>query len=198
MKNLLQDIRYGLRKMIRSPGLLIVVVLSIGLGSGLNITIFSLINSILLQPLPLITQQEQLVELYTGSPGLRFGAVSYPDYADYRDRNQVFSELLAQRVTPVSMGSGGNTQIVAGIIVSGNYFSALGVSPLLGRNFYPEEDRTPNTHPVAIISYSLWKRAFGSEGAIIGKSVIINSQSFTIIGVAPEGFIGTTVGLAPD
>jgi macrolide transport system ATP-binding/permease protein len=198
MKNLLQDIRYGLRKMIRSPGLLIVVVLSIGLGSGLNITIFSLINSILLQPLPLITQQEQLVELYTSSPGLRFGAVSYPDYADYRDRNQVFSELIAQRVTPVSMGSGGNTQIVAGIIVSGNYFTALGVSPLLGRNFYPEEDRTANTHPVAIISYSLWQRAFGREGGIIGKSVIINSQPFTIIGVAPEGFIGTTVGLAPD
>src|SRR5215211_4960961 len=100
MKNLLQDIRNGLRTMLKSPGLVIVVGLSIGLGSGLNITIFSLINAILLRPLPVITQQEQLVELYTSSSGLRFGAVSYPDYADYRDSNQVFSELMAQRVTP--------------------------------------------------------------------------------------------------
>ena len=199
MKNLLQDIRYGLRTMFRSPGLVIVVSLSIGLGSGLNITIFSLINSILLQPLPAITQQEELVELYTSSPGLRFGAVSYPDYVDYRDTNQVFLDLIAQRVTPVSMSSGGsNNQIIAGIIVSGNYFSALGVPPMLGRAFYPDEDRTPNSSPVAVISYSLWQRAFGGDKQIVGKSVIINSQSFTIIGVAPEGFIGTSVGLAPD
>lgn len=198
MKNLLQDIRYGLRKMFKSPGLVIVVSLSIGLGSGLNITIFSLINSILLQPLPVITQQEQLVELYTSSAGLRFGAVSYPDYADYRDGNQVFSELIAQRVTPVSMSNGGNNQIVAGIIVSGNYFTALGVTPMLGRAFSPEEDRTPNSHPVAVISYSMWQRAFGGDTQIVGKNIIVNSQSFNIIGVAPKDFIGTAVGLAPD
>lgn len=198
MKNLLQDIRYGLRTMFKSPGLVIVVGLSIGLGSGLNITIFSLINAILLRPLPVIAQQEQLVELYTSSSGLRFGAVSYPDYADYRDGNQVFSELIAQRVTPVSLSSGGNNQIVASVIVSGNYFNALGVKPLLGRAFSPEEDRTPNSYPVAVISHSLWQGAFGGDTQIIGKSFIVNSQSFNIIGVAPKDFIGTTVGLAPD
>ncbi|HKV37018.1 MAG TPA: ABC transporter permease [Pyrinomonadaceae bacterium] len=198
MKNLLQDIRYGLRKMWKSPGLVIVVGLSIGLGSGLNITIFSLIDAILLQPLPVITQQDQLVELYTSSPGLRFGAVSYPDYADYRNTNQVFSDLIAQRVTPVSMSNGGNNQIVAGIIVSGNYFSALGVTPLLGRAFSPEEDRTANSYPVAVISHAMWQRAFGGDTQIVGKSVVINSQAFNIVGVAPEGFIGTSVGLAPD
>jgi len=198
MKNLLQDIRYGLRKMFKSPGLVIVVSLSIGLGSGLNITIFSLINSILLRPLPLITQQDQLVELYTSSKGLRFGAVSYPDYADYRDSNQVFSDLIAQRVTPVSLSNGSNNQIVASIIVSGNYFPALGVTPSMGRAFSPEEDRTANSHPVAVISYSLWQRAFGGDAQIVGKSIIVNSQSFNVIGVAPKDFIGTTVGLAPD
>lgn len=198
MKNLLQDIRYGLRTMFKSPGLVLVVGLSIGLGSGLNITIFSLINAILLRPLPVIARQEQLVELYTSSPGLRFGAVSYPDYADYRDNNQVFSDLIAQRVTPVSLSSGGNNQIVAGAIVSGNYFTGLGVNPLLGRPFSPEEDRTPNSYPVAVISHSLWQRAFGGDPQIVGKSVVVNSQSFNVIGVAPEGFIGTTVGLAPD
>ena len=198
MKNLLQDIRYGLRKMFKSPGLVIVVGLSIGLGSGLNITIFSLIDAILLQPLPVITQQDQLVELYTSSPGLRFGAVSYPDYADYRDTNQVFSDLIAQRVTPVSMSNGGNNQIVAGIIVSGNYFNALGVNALLGRTFTPEEDRTANSYPVAVISHVMWQRTFGGDTQIVGKSVVINSQSFNIVGVAPEGFIGTSVGLAPD
>lgn len=198
MKNLLQDIRYGLRTMFKSPGLLLVVGLSMGLGSGLNITIFSLINAVLLRPLPVITRQEQLVELYTSSPGLRFGAVSYPDYTDYRDNNQVFSELIAQRVTPVSLSSGGNNQIVAGAIVSGNYFTGLGVNTLLGRAFSPDEDRTPNSYPVAVISHSLWQRAFGGDPQIVGKSVVVNSQSFNIIGVAPEGFIGTTVGLAPD
>src|SRR6185369_10283096 len=143
-------------------------------------------------------QQEQLVELYTSSQGLRFGAVSYPDYADYRDDNQVFSELVAQRVTTVSLSNGGNNQIVAGAIVSGNYFNPLGVNPLLGRAFSSEEDRTPNSFPVAVVSHSLWQRAFGGDSQIVGKSVIVNSQSFNIIGVAPEGFIGTTVGLAPD
>jgi len=198
MKNLLQDIRYGLRTMLKTPGLVLVVVLSLGLGSGLNITIFSLINAILLRPLPGVTQEEQLVELYTSSPGLRFGAVSYPDYVDYRDGNQVFSGLLAQRITPVSLSSGGNNEIVASAIVSGNYFTALDVKPVLGRAFSPEEDQTPNSHPVAVISHSLWQRGYGGDPGILGKSMIVNSQSFSIIGVAPEGFVGTIVGLAPD
>ena len=198
MKNLLQDIRYGLRTMFKTPGLVLVVVLSLGLGSGLNITIFSLINAILLQPLPAIPQQEQLVEVYTSSPGLRFGAVSYPDYVDYREGNQVFSGLLAQRVTPVSLTSGGNNTIVASAIVSGNYFTALDVKPALGRGFSPEEDKTPNSHPVVVISHSLWQRGYGGAQNILGESIIVNSQSFNIIGVAPEGFVGTTVGLAPD
>jgi predicted permease len=176
----------------------LVVALSLGLGSGLNITIFSLVSSILLQPLPAVTQQDELVELYTSSPGLDFGAVSYPDYADYRDGNQVFSGLLAQRITPVSLSRDGNNEIVAGAIVSGNYFDTLGVKPSAGRAFSPEEDRTPNSHPVAVISHALWQRAFGRDPGIVGKSVVVNSQGFNVIGVAPEGFAGTAVGLAPD
>lgn len=198
MRNLLQDIRYGLRTMLKTPGLVLVVALSLGLGSGLNITIFSLINAILLRPLPGVTQQEQLFEVYTSSPGLRFGAISYPDYVDYRDGNQVFSGLIAQRVTPVSLSNGGNNEIVASVIVSGNYFNTLDVKPALGRTFSTEEDQTPNSHPVAVISHSLWQRAFGGAPDIVGKSIIVNSQSFNIIGVAPEGFIGTIIGLAPD
>lgn len=198
MRNLLLDVRYGLRTMFKNPGLVLVVVLSLGLGSGLNITIFSLINAVLLRPLPGITQQEQLVELYTSSPGLRFGAVSYPDYVDYRDGNQVFAGLLAQRVTPVSLSSGGNNEIVASAIVSGNYFTVLDAKPVLGRAFSPEEDQTPNSHPVAVISHSLWRRAYGGDPGIVGKSMVVNSESFNIIGVAPQGFIGTTVGLSPD
>src|SRR2546423_82832 len=198
MNGLLQDLRFGLRMFKKHPGLLAVVVLSLGLGIGVNPTIFSLINAVLLRPLPAVKEPSQLVDLYTSSEGLEFGVVSYQDYVDYRDRNQVFSGVIAQGLVLASLSNGGQNEIVPGALVSGNYFSVLGVEPALGRTFLPDEDKEPGAAPVAVISHGLWKRRFASDQTLIGKSVTVNGRAFTIIGVAPEGFSGTSVGLAPS
>lgn len=199
MGKLLQDLKYGFKLLLKSPAVTAVVVLSLGLGIGVNATIFSLVNAVLLRPLPRVEQPDRLVELYTSyTGGMKYGSVSYPDYVDMRDRNQVFSGLLAQRLMLMNLNNGGQNDLVPGALVSGNYFSVLGVKTSLGRAFLPEEDQTPGTHPVAVISYRLWQRRFNSDPRIVGKTIPLNARNFTVVGVAPEGFIGANVGLAPD
>jgi predicted permease len=198
MDTLWKDLRYSLRTLLKKPGFVVIVLLSLGLGIGFNVTIFSLVNAVLLRPLPAVEQSEQLLEVYSASPNLRFGAVSYPDYLDLRDRSQAFSGLLAQRTTPMNIGHGGQSEILAGTIVSGNYFSLLGVKPQLGRAFDAVEDQTPNTHPVVVISHNLWQHRFDGETNVVGRTLSLNGQTYNIIGVAPKDFIGTIVGFAPD
>jgi predicted permease len=199
MEALWKDIVFSVRLMRRRPGLTLVILLSLGLGIGVNLTIFNFVNAILLQPLPGVTQQNQLVEVYTSyATGMRFGSVSYLDYKDLRDRNQVFSGLMAQRLTLLNLNSDGDNEIVPAAIVSGNYFSVLGVEPARGRFFLPEEDETPNTNAVTVISHGLWQRRYASDPNLVGKSIMINARSFTVVGIAPERFSGANVGLAPD
>ena len=199
METLWKDIVFSFRLMRRRPGLTLVILLSLGLGIGVNLTIFTFVNAILLQPLPGIAQQNQLVEVYTSyASGLRFGSVSYLDYKDLRDRNQVFSGLMAQRLTLLNLNNEGGNEIVPAAIVSGNYFSVLGVEPARGRFFRPEEDQNPNTDAVAVISYTLWQNRFAGDPNLVGKSLTINARSFTVVGIAPERFGGSNVGLAPD
>ena len=199
METLWKDIVFSFRLMRRRPGLTLVILLSLGLGIGVNLTIFTFVNAILLQPLPGIAQQNQLVEVYTSyASGLKFGSVSYLDYKDLRDRNQVFSGLMAQRLTLLNLNNEGGNEIVPAAIVSGNYFSVLGVEPARGRFFLPEEDQNPNTDAVAVISYTLWQNRFAGDPNLVGKTITINARSFTVVGVAPERFGGSNVGLAPD
>ena len=199
MEKLLQDLRFGLRLLFKNPAVTAVVVLSLGLGIGVNATIFSLFNAVLLRPLPRVEQPDRMVELYTSyQNGLRYGSVSYPDYLDMRDRNQVFSSLLAQRLILTSLNNSGQNEIIPAAIVSGNYFSLLGVTAAQGRTFVPEEDQSPGAHSVAVISYRLWQRRFGADPNLPGKTISLNNRNFTIVGVAPEGFVGANIGLAPD
>ena len=144
-------------------------------------------------------EPSQLVELYgTTHNGADFSLQSYPNYKDYRDRNTVFSGLFVYRVVVSSLTHNGASQRVWGYLVSGNYFDVLGVKPMLGRAFLPEEDQTPDSHPVAVLSYGCWQRRFASDPSIVGKTVEFNSRPFTVIGVAPKGFIGTEVAYAPE
>lgn len=199
MEALWKDIIFSFRLMRRRPGLTLVILLSLGLGIGVNLTIFTFVNAILLQPLPGVTQQDRLVEVYTSyASGMKFGAVSYLDYKDLRDRNQAFDGLMAQRLTLLNLNRDGENEIVPAAVVSGNYFSVLGVDPALGRFFAPEEDETPNSHAVAVISYGLWQRRFAGDPTLIGKTLSVNARNFTIIGITPERFVGANVGLAPD
>lgn len=199
MQTFIHDLRYGFRLLLKNPGFTIAAVISLALGIGANTTVFSLVNAVLLRPLP-VKQPEQLAELYTveSRADNRYLSVSYPDYTYFRDHTEVFSGVAAHALTMLSLSGDQRNELVWGQIVSGNYFSVLGIDPIEGRAFRPEEDRTPGGNPVAVISYGLWKRRFGGTADVVGKTLTLNRHSFTIVGVAPESFKGTVVGLAPE
>jgi predicted permease len=198
MGKLWQDLRYGFRRLLKSPGFTLVAVVSLALGIGANSAIFSLVDAVLLRPLA-VNEPKQLVEVYgTLHKGADYTIQSYPNYKDYRDRNNVFTGLLAYRFAPMSLSASGGNERVWGYLVSGNYFDVLGVPPLLGRGFLPEEDQTQGSHPVAVISYACWQSRFAGDRQIAGRQIAINKQSFTIVGVMPKGFVGTEIAYAPE
>ena len=198
MHGMWHDIRWGIRLMLRHRGFTIVAVLSLALGIGANTTIFSATNALLLKPFG-VEDPDGLVSVFTANEGGgRYGITSYPDYQDLRDRNEVFSGLAAYNFFPVGLRSTDRARVLLGQIVTGNYFSVLGVQPSLGRAFVPEEDRTPDTHPVAVISHRIWEQQFGADPGIVGQSVLLNDYPFTVVGVAPEGFKGPMAVLATD
>jgi predicted permease len=177
--------------LVRSKGFTAAALISIALGVGVNTTIFSFINAALLRPLPL-PQPEQVVRLWDGQ------ATSYPDYVAYRNEAGAFAGLAAYTQRAMSLRSGEDTERVWGEIVSGNYFDVLGVKPVQGRAFLPEEDSVPATHPVVIISGSLWKRRFNSDPALVGRTILVNNQSFTVVGITAEDFAGANLLTPPD
>jgi predicted permease len=191
MSSLLHDIRYALRLMARKPALVTLAVVSLGLGIGVNTAIFTLVNAVLLRDLP-FTQPEEIVNVYTtGDDELEYSTSSVPDYFDYRDRNKVFSGLAAHRAYPLTWDSGDEPELVFAEVVSGNYFDVLGVTAVHGRTFLPHEDRTPGSHPVAVLAYDLWQSRFAGDRAVLGRTVKLNGHDFEIVGVAPETFHGT-------
>jgi len=191
-----QDLRFAWRTLRRNPLFTAVAVLSLALGIGANTAIFSLLDQVLLRPLP-VKDPEALVML--DLPGPTQGSVwnnnafSYPMYREFRDRNPVFEAVLAQFPTQMSMGFRGQTESVGGLLVSGNYFAVLGIKASLGRAFTLEDDRTPGAHPVAMLSHGFWKRRFGGDRSVIGQAIVLNGHQFTVIGVGPEGFHGTEI-----
>ncbi len=194
METLLKDIRYGVRSLLKHPGFTAVAVLTLALGVGANTTIFSVVNSTLMKSLP-VSHPEKLVYVFNGAPGSVF---SYPDYVELRDRNQVVDGLSAWGGIAASLNSNDQTDLVFGTIVTGNYFEVLGVNAALGRMISRADDQTPGAHPVTVISDGLWKRRFGADPNVVGKQLLLNGHSFTIIGVAPEGFNGAELGNVRD
>jgi macrolide transport system ATP-binding/permease protein len=197
IETLLKDLRYGLRRLTRSPGFTIVALLSLALGIGANTAIFSLVNTALLRPLP-VERPEQLVALSNVAGNRMFPTFSYPNYRDFRDRSQVFDGLLAYRFAPLSISHDGVNERLWGYLVTGNYFEMLGVKPALGRVISTEDDTQPGAHPVTVLGYQSWRQRFGADPAVIGKSVIVNGRSYTVIGVAAQGFFGTEIIAAPE
>src|ERR1043166_4080549 len=198
MRTLIQDVRYGVRRLRKTPGFTSIAIISLALGIGANTAIFSLVNTALLRPLP-GSERRQLREVYgTLHNGADEAGQSYPNYKDYRERNQAFSGLLAYRFEAMSLGAGGQSAPVWGLLVSGNYFDVLGVRPVLGRGFLPEEDQVPGARPVGVLSYGCWQSNFGGAPDIVGHSVSIDGQPFTVVGVAPKGFGGTEVAFSSE
>jgi predicted permease len=206
MQTLWQDLRYGARILLKSPGFTLIAVLTLALGIGANTAIFSLTDQILLRRLP-VERPEELVVLR--SPGPKGGRVtsdgdnatsfSYPMYKDLRDRgNNVFSGLLARYAIPLSVAGAGQTERADGELVSGDYFEVLGVRPALGRVFNQEDDRAPGANPVVVLSHAYWTRRFAADPAILNKTLTVNGTLMTVIGVSREGFRGIQVGQTPD
>jgi putative ABC transport system permease protein len=192
------DVRYGARLFRKSPGFTAVAVLSLALGIGANTAIFSLVNAYLLRPLP-VAEPERLLSIFTtdaDNPGNL--DTSHQNFIDYRDKNDVFSGVLAYSNIPLILNTGDQSERINGQIVSGNYFDVLGVRAAFGRTFLPEEDRTPGTHPSVVLGYNFWKRRFNSDPAVVGRVVKLNTHDFNVVGVAPANFTGTDLGTVPD
>jgi predicted permease len=198
MDTLFQDIRFGLRVMRKKIGVVTLIVITLALGIGVNSATFNLINAILGRPLP-VEKPDDLVVLYTQKEKAEgLGSVSYPDYVDYRDQNQVFSGLIAYSALPLSLSTGQSNERVWGEIVTGNYFEVLGVKPLLGRTLMPDDDKTPGAHPVTVLSYNFWQNRFQGNPGIVGQTISLNGQTYNVIGVAPKEFRGVFyVGFNP-
>jgi len=200
MGSFIQDLRFGARMLIKNPGFTLVAALSLALGIGANSSVFSLLDALLLKPLP-VKQPEQLVIVGTDTPsqpGRGFSSFSYPVFRELREKNSVFSGMFARSGLQMSLSGSGQTERVQGELVSGNFFSVLGVNPLLGRLLTEADDQTPGAHPVAVISFNFWQRRFGADSQIVGRTISLNGYPFTIIGVAQQGFHGVEVGVAPD
>jgi putative ABC transport system permease protein len=197
MNTLWQDLRYGVRMLLKKPGFTLIAVVTLALGIGANTAIFSVVDEALVRPLP-VPQPEQLTLLSMANQRGFTTGFAYPDYVDYRDLNDVFSGLIGYSQMALSLNADGQTARIDGMIVTGNYFSVVGVAPALGRTFSPEEDKTPNSHPVVVISYGCWQRRFGAAPGVIDKTLSLNGYPFTIIGIAPAEFAGTVRGYAPE
>jgi len=197
METFWQDIRHGLRVLRKSPGFSAVAVLSLALGIGANTTIFTVVNAILLHPLP-VRDISQLVELDTIDTKTKVGfanatkiGMSFPNFQDYQKQTEVFSALSCIVPVPLTWSGGSEPRQVNGQLVSANYFDALGLRPVAGRFFLPDEDTKLNGNNVAVISHSFWVNRLGSDPAVVGKSLTLNAMPYTVVGVTPKGFKGT-------
>jgi predicted permease len=192
-----QDLRFGFRMLRRSPGFSVLAILCLTLGIGATTSVFSWIEGISLRPFPLVVGQERMMALAETSRSVPGNDnVSLPDFLDLQKGSTLFDWFIVDRIMGTTLSIGDRAERTTGSVVSANYFDALGVHPILGRGFQPEEDYGRNAHPVTVISYRMWKDRFRGDPEIVGKTQILNGIKHTIIGVAPEGFYGTFVGWA--
>ena len=192
-----QDISYAIRSLVKRPGFVAVAVVTLALGIGANTAIFSLVNAVLLSSLP-VERPDQIVSVAARGKDDAMSAFSFPNYRDYRDRNDALSGLLVYRFVPLSLSRSGANERIWGFEVSGNYFEVLGVNAIKGRTFTQEEDKTPLANPVAVLSFESWQKRFGGDPDLVGKDVLINNHQFRVIGIAPAGFKGTELVYTPE
>jgi predicted permease len=198
MSSFWQDVRYSLRMIAKAPGYAAIAVLTLALGIGANTTIFSWINSTLLNPIPGLASPNEVVALSLGRGTDNPFPFTYPDFESMRDGQQSFVGITAANIAPMSLTGKGKPERVWGMVASANYFDLLGVRPILGRGFLPEEDTKPGGAPVAVISYRLWQTHFGANPDVVGQTLEINQHPYTIVGVTPAVFQGSQTGLRSE
>ena len=187
---MLKELRYAGRALLQRPGFSLVAILTLALGIGANTAIFSLVNTVLLRRMP-VERPDEVFAMNMRRKDDSMSAISYPNYLDFRNRNEVLSGLLAYRFVPLSLSRSGGNERIWGYEVSGNYFDVLGVKAVRGRTFLSEEDKTRLTHPVVVLSYDSWQHRFGGDPALVGKDILLNNHQFRVIGITPESFKGT-------
>src|SRR5207245_3411675 len=192
MTSFLQDVRVGLRLPAKTPGFTAIAILTLALGIAANTALFSVVNGVLLNPLPFPSPGE-LVAVYAKSSNFQESSIAYPNFLDWQKESHSFASLSAFRSDDYNMVGAGEPQRVHIHMISAEFFPSLGLQPLLGRNFRHEEDRA-GAGPVAILGDGLWKRKFASSQDVVGRSIILNGKSYTIVGVAP----GLITGLSPS
>ncbi|UCE58633.1 MAG: ABC transporter permease [Phycisphaerales bacterium] len=198
MGTFVQDIRFAVRMLLKTPGFTCVVVLTLALGIGANTAMFSLVNTAVFAPLP-FDDTDRMARLWRQSEnGEETNVFSYLDYVEYRDRSDVFEELVAHAYVPTSVETAEDSETRFSQIVTGNYFTTLGVETLHGRTLTAEDDRRPGGHPVVVLSHRYWQRAFGGDPDAVQRTIMLGGHSYTIVGIAPEGFAGVTPIPSPD
>jgi putative ABC transport system permease protein len=186
MDTLLQDIRYGVRVLFKSRSLSVVAVIALTLGIGANTAIFSVVNAVLLKPLP-YPEPERLVRIYEKSPQFDTMSISYPNFLDWQERNQSFEQMAAFRYDGFNLTGGDTPERIQGRLVSASFFSTLGISPTIGRAFLPEEDK-PGGNPAVILGHRLWQSRYGADPQLLGKPLTINGKDYTVVGILPADF----------
>src|SRR5437763_2929226 len=186
LETFLHDLRYGARMLAKSPGFAVIAILTLALGIGANTAIFSVVNGVLLNPLP-FPHPDQIVSLFTEMPNFKNGSISYPNFEDWQRMNRSFSSIAAYRSTGFNLSGHGEPEHLHGELISAGFFEILGINPLLGRSFSADEDRL-GANPTVMITEGLWKRKYGSNPNIIGQRMVLNGVGRTIIGIVPSGF----------
>jgi predicted permease len=195
---MLSDLKFALRQLAKSPGFTAVAALSLALGIGATTTVFCWIQGIVLHPLPGVDRQEQMVVLATVHDKQMWDTVSLPDLKDYRELKEVFAGIIGSQITPACLTVDNNSEWIYGQVTTADFFDVLGVKPILGRTFLPDEDRKPGGNPLLVLSETFWRRRFHGDSAVVGRNVELNQHPFTIIGVVPAAFHGTMSGLICD
>jgi predicted permease len=186
MTTLLQDLRYAIRMLFKSPGFAAVAVITLALGISANTALFTVVNGVLLNPLP-YPHSDQLVAVYATTPGVDRGPATYLNFLDWQRQTQTFSSMAIYRGQDYNVTGSGEAERLSGYMISADFFSTLGVKPTIGRAFRPDDDQA-GAAPVVVLSSGLWNRKFGASTDVLGKSLILNGTSYTVVGVIPTGF----------
>src|SRR5271157_4793204 len=199
LDNVARDLRFAFRALAKSPGLTAVVVITLALGIGVNTAIFGIVNGMLLRPLP-VRAPEQIMFLAAGQQGapLQTYTVSYLDLVDYRNQVSTFSDLFAYEIALAGLSADGRAEEIAASYVTGNYFSAVGLRPTLGRLFLPGEGEKPGEAGMIVLGYSYWQKRFGGDPGVVGKQILVDGKPAVIVGVGPKGFGGMDSVLEMD
>ena len=198
MENLIKDVRYGVRMLMKNPGVTLVAVITLALGIGANTAIFSGVSAFLMKPLSVPNPGGLVRPMEIAEDRGMTDDFSYPDFADYRDQSTSYAGLAAEDMTQAAINAENQNDVIYGQVVSANYFDVLEVKPILGRTFLPDEDKNVGANAVVVLSHSFWQRRLASDPNIVGKTVELNNRAYQVIGITPEYFVGSKFALALD